>query len=400
MTILVASTLFWSVGVAGNEMLLPLFVTRGLGYDAGDWAHLCSVRRLGALVGVIILGALSDRFGQRLVGAIAMLGVGASLVGYGQGPPGAIWAVMPFFGALMSTSMVNLDVLTQQVSDRRQGLVNGVCRSIGAAAAIGMPVLATGLVLVWHGYGPVFVALAALMAAAAVLLLFYPDAPVRSLGGGFGDELRGLWAGYKVALRQGPLVRFLLVANLWVCVLVSVNVFAAIRFTQELGQSDQWFGRVVTLAGAAALLATASTGLFLDRVSLRRVIGVGGVLAGVCAALLGANDSPRLSAALFIIWSMLSQTQGAPISMWVSRAAGEGTQTAAFSVNKVLNALFFAAVTAALGELERRVGIKAVFLGAGVLGTVLGFAFFALAEPPRPRAAWSDPAAPAKKQER
>jgi len=74
-----------------------------------------------------------------------------------------------------------------------------------------------------------------------------------------------------------------------------------------------------------------------------------------------------------------------PVSMWVSRSAGDTSQTSAFSMHKVVTAAFLAASVALLGLLESRYGMRTLLLGSGVLGVAVAASFGLLREPPRPK---------------
>lgn len=394
MAVLSVTALLFSLFTAGSDVILPLWVTRALQYTPAQWAQLRSLRMAGVLVGVIILGGLSDRFGQRVLAVFSMLGTALILIVLGMGWTRGIWLVMPVFGALVSTAFVNLNTLTQQISDRRQGLANTIYRSVGAAAGIVAPVLATGLAALWGGYSAILLVCAGLLVVAACALFRYPDEPVSPRMGAWQQEIRGLLGSYLLAVRQRELVWFILVSQVWGNILIGVGTFAAIRFTQQLGQTDQQFGLLSGIAGVVGFLATAGAGFYLDRVSLRQMHGVVAVLASLGSVLMGIGDSIWFSVIGFLAFGPLSGMLVAPSSMWISRAAGAGTQTAAFTVHKVFSATLVAISMLVLKFLEPVAGMRTIFLFGGLLGLPSALAFFLLPEPPRPGTGSTPPSAP------
>jgi len=386
MVVVAATTLFFSFMTIGVETIFPLWVTQDLQFDAGQWAQLRSLRFAGVFIGVILLGALSDRFGQRLLSVISMLGAAASVIAFWLWGKQVIWLLMPVYGTLMSTAFVNLNTLTQQISYRRQGLANSIYRSIGAGAGIVTPAVATWLGVRWGGYPPVFGLGAVLLVISAIILWQYPGEEVPNKLDNVRDEVKRLGQVYLTALRQREMMLFILLSMLWGNLLAGVGAFFAIYYTENLRQSDEAFGRIMSIGGGAIFLATLITGVFLDRVSLKKLHGVAGLIAGAASIAMGLTFTHQYVAAGFILFSIVANTLIGPSSMWVSRSAGEGTQTAAFSVYKVLAALFVAIAMFALGWLEGHIGIRSIFLYGGILGLISALGFFLLPEPPLPKA--------------
>lgn len=384
MAVVSASTLFFMLFVCAVEVILPLWVTRDLGLSASDWAHLRSLRFAGVLVGVIVLGALSDRFGERLLGAISMFGLAALLLllSYGQGR--ALWFAMPLYGALVSTAFVNLNTLTQFVSLMRQGLANTIYRGVGALAGVIAPVGATWLAGRWGGYPAVLASLSALLCVGGILLLRYPPEQTVAPVGPFRDEIARLWSGYRTALAERQLMWATHLWQLWYSMVAGVGTFAAIRLTRELGQTDAAFGLLSSGAAVLGLLATVLGGFVLDRLPLRQISAWGMAGASLFCLLMGVGDSVTLAAVGLLGHLPLSGALAAPVSMWVSRAAGGATQSAVFAVQKVIAAAYVAATAALLGLLERWVGIRVTLLWGGFLGLAVSFCFLLLPEPPQP----------------
>ena len=384
MTVLASTTVLMSFAAGGFDFLCPLWVVRGLGYSESQWAQMRSLRFTGVLLGVILLGALSDRFGQRRIAAIALFGMAVVLGLLGCGWQQGIWVLMPIHGAFASTVYVNLNTLIQGVSARRQGLANTIYRGAGAATGILAPVAVTWLAVAWRGYPVVMLALAVVFIASGLVLLYHPNDVAASPLGPLRQEVRQLWSGYRVALRQRGLMNYIHVSQIWGNVLIGVNAFGILRLTRELGQTDQQAGLVGTIAGLAALLGTVGAGIILDRVSLRNMHIVIGLVTGVSSLLMGVGNMLGLSIVAFILYSAMVTMSAAPMSMWVSRAAGESTQTAAFSIHKVFSALYVTASMVLVGYLEKYTGMRVIFLYGGILGTLAALLYFLLPEPPPP----------------
>lgn len=392
-----ASGFLAAFGFAAMDVAMPLWATRDLGVTAAEWAHLRSLRFAGVLVGGLALGAASDRFGQRRSTAALLLALGAVTVLLGLNSRLLLWVLMPVYGMLVSTIMVNLNTLTQAVSMTQPGVANAVYRGVGAAAGIVAPVAATSLAAWWGGYPAAFIAAGAVLAMAGCAMFGYPaheplsplEHPIR--------ELRRLWQGYAPAWRERPLMRFIHLSNLWNGALACVGAFGAIRLTRGLGLSDRAFGLLATVAGAVTLGAIVVAGWYLDRISLRRLHGVGGMIGAAGAVLMGVSDSVALTGVGFIVGSSCLVLLIAPSSMWVSRSAGLASQGAAFSVQKVLLALTLSLSILLFGLLERWIGMRLTLLTGGVIGVIAAGTFLRLAEPaphapttPHTHERWSD----------
>jgi len=380
MAVIIATNLLFAPFNTGLDVVLPLWVTKDLGLTAGQWAYLRSLRFTGSLAGALVLGALSDRLGAKRIGALSMLAAAVGVALLGLGFTGWLWVIMPALGALLSTAFVNMNTLTQWVSARRQGVANSIYRSIGAGAAVVAPIAVTTLAACLGGYPPVLALLAMVLCLSAAALLFYPIAAEPPLGA-WRDELAALWRNYVKALRQRELMAFVHVYQIWSAVVAVNGAFMAIRLTRELGRSDAWFGLVASVGGTVAFAATAATGFFLDRISLRRFCGVSAILVSAATLAAGLTDSAWLSAVVLLLAAALATCSIAPVSMWISRAAGEAGQTAAFSVQKVIAALYVAIGMAVWGLLERWFSVRGLFLLAGLLGLPFALAILRLTEP-------------------
>ena len=384
MTVLSSSALLFALVTTGLDILFPLWVTSGLGMSPAEWAELRSMRFKGVFVGVILLGTLADRFGTRRISVYSIYVLSATLALMGSGHQQLVWLLMPVLGALMSTVFVNMNAMVQLVSDRYQGVANSIYRSVGALAGIVSPVLVTGMAAWWGGYAAVLYVLAALLFCAGLLLHQHPPDPLSTSLQPLRKEFVALLGQYLTALRERPLINYILISQVWSNCLGAIGVFAAIRFTLELHLSDQQFGFVSTLGAALVFLAIAASGFILDRVSLRRLHCIAGVVAGLACMVMGASHSLALSILGYYVSIVSSTPLVGPISMWVSRAAGSASQTSAFSIHKVLSALILFLAIDLFAWLEPMIGIQRLLFYCGIAATLGAFLFLLLPEPPKP----------------
>lgn len=383
MASLALSGFLFAIFTVASDVILPLWVTGDLGMSAGDWANLRSLRFAGVTAGVVLLGALSDRFGLRLMGFLCMVALAAVSAMIALGSPALLVVIMPVFGALVSTVYVNSNTMTQLVSTLRQGLANSIYRASSAAAAIVAPVLATTLAGVMGGYQAVFLVLAVVVAVTAVVLLAYPNSdepkPLRSVG----QELKGLGRMYLIAARQGQLMAFINISLIWGCMVAGIGIYAAIYFTKDLNLTDRQFGWLFSCGAALTLGLTILAGFVLDRLSLRTVHVVSAIVISASLVVMGLTNNLYINMAMLLISIPLTNVLVGPSSMWVSRCAGAGTQASAFSVQKVLGALYVTVFTAFWGLMESWMSIQTIFLLGGLAGLVSAMGFLFLKDPPR-----------------
>lgn len=122
-------------------------------------------------------------------------------------------------------------------------------------------------------------------------------------------------------------------------------------------------------------------GIWLDRLSLRALHLWVGVASAACSVVCGLTDVVWINMAAYLAFLALTSLLIAPTSMWVSRTAGAGSQTAAFTVHKIITALTVALAMAVLGWLEPRIGMRHLFLYGGLLGLPCALGYAWLKEP-------------------
>ena len=384
MVCLTATSVAFALFAGGFDFMLPLWVTGDLKLSAADFAHLRSLRFAGVSVGAIAMGVLSDRFGQRRVGVWSLAAITALVLPLGWAGQAYLYVAMPLMGAAVSTVFVNLNTLVQQVSSRRQGLANSIYRGSGAGAGVVVPMVATGLAAMIGGYRGVMPWLAVASSLTAVALWLHPEEEPSPPYAGFRAELSRVTASFLAPLRERRLMGFWAVSLLWGNAMAAVGAFGAIRLTRVLGMADTDFGRACTAGGVVVFAVTLASGVWIDRLSLRRLhVGLG-LLAAGCSVTMGLSDSIVFTVLAMILAGLCGTVLVGPSSMWISREAGRASQSSVFFVQKILSSVVFASAMLLLGWLEPFVGMQPLLLWSGGLAGAGALAFLMLPEPPRP----------------
>jgi len=345
-----------------------LHATENLRLSSAQFARVLSLRMAGITVGVILLGALSDRFGNKrmTVGCLVLAGLACGALGVASRP--VFYVLVPLLSGLLSCGFVNLNYLTQIADPPRQGRANTLYRAAGAVAAVLAPVIGARLL---GASGWLFAGIGAGLCVGAWLLWRYPLGETSPPFAGWRAEIAGLAAQYRRALSEAHLMRFIHLSLLLLAAFSVSSAFAAIRLSNELGMPAARYGEVCGLASALSLGAILAIGSLFDRVNLK---GCFLVLNGLSAATLlamGLTDSAAVTAVAFVAHTVLGTATIAPSSMWISRETGAAGMGAAFSVHKVLGAAYGGVATLAFSLLEPALGISRLFIGCAAVGGVL-----------------------------
>lgn len=189
MRILAASTV--SAGGRGLDIAAPflLLYFRGpLGIDDETVLWLYALLLVGAVVGPVLAGILSDRYGRRrtlivyyllsAVGILAVVLAGGNLLFLAP-------LLLPFGTAVFSEG----PVLQAFMADRAVGPLRDVAFSIYFTAAFGIGALwaiVIGSIVAGVGYAPAFVVMAASYLAGAILISSVRDRPPSAASPGAG----------------------------------------------------------------------------------------------------------------------------------------------------------------------------------------------------------------------
>ncbi len=239
-----------------------------------------------------MFGAIADRQGMKrtMLAGIALF-AGASLV-YVVVPPQLLVAVRFLQGlGAAALSAVSLALVGAYYTSGR-GRAYGVYNAIKGAGYVISPVVG-GLIVVRSGFATIFVATAAVAAAAFVVSLFLPEPPVEpdALD---DDDLS--WSGLTAVFRESAL-------RPWYAVTVVNMFFVGILFgflpvrIHELGIDPLASGALISLVAVSYLLVQPVAGALADRMSPDATIRAGLVVAAAGIAAAPFVEGPALAVA-------------------------------------------------------------------------------------------------------
>lgn len=377
MSALAAAAALFALCTNGVDQIAPLWAVRDLGLDPAGWAQLRGLRQAGTTAGILVLGLAAEFLGARRMAMVSLGGAGLVLAAIaGGGYERAFW-LLPLFGALISVTYVNLNVLAQFVSERKQGIANGIYRGVSQGMVIVAPALATTVGTACDSYKPVLAGGAVVLGFAAIMVLTYPM-PSQHRHAGW----RELVAGLAASFRNRPLWFYILLDQLMAFTMGPIAAFGALRLTRELQLSEATFGLVVcTGAGTLGLACILMAGALSQRLRLSTLMGLPWLACAVVNLLMGLTDSLVVSMAAMVVGIACWAVPPVPGSIWLAQVTRRSPT--GLAVHKLMQSATSVASMMLCGWLEPRLGMTSILLGAGCLG--LPFAIWMISTPdPRP----------------
>jgi MFS family permease len=372
-----------SVGVV-LDALLPLYLSTTKGLSASEWSAAYSNRSLGTALGMLLLPIIVEAYGAKscVVGCSVLT---AFLLPLTICLPSLLFISLPVCAAIMSTVLVGQNLLCQRSSEDHEEtiLMNTYYRMSGATARVIIPLVATQLAaaigeVAWIG---MFGVVAVIAAASAWATALYIPAPTPDVAAKKQPSLP--WhvtvvstLRQQLRMMQHPEVGQAVLTQLLQCVHFGVQKQYQVFYLQEMGQSTQTVGLLLSLSSCFGL---ASIYLFKGVVaqygpkgSLRLVyIGQTVLMLAVCS-----TSSPLLAMLFLGAHQMLDSATPTPNSIWVAEAvkrtgiAGTGDPSTliasayAFQKLAVYLSLFFTMPLAAAAAENRAAGGTVLVFGA------------------------------------
>lgn len=252
---------FWIVALGdvfvtsvGHMLVFPFlafYATRTFGVSMTQVGLLFTAMAVCDVLGATLGGALADRFGRKLVLALAQMGSGLAFLGLGWSGSFTI-----FFGLAMAVCLVGSAggparsaMMADLLPGKQLTSGHGILRVLGGLAFVVGP-LVGGFLATWS-YTPLFLIKFATNAfAAALLLLAVPEThPGTAKGVERGTLLQSL-GGYRRVFRDVPFLLFLGASMLLFVSLGQVQRGALSVYLRDLhGVSEQGFGLLMSING-------------------------------------------------------------------------------------------------------------------------------------------------------
>lgn len=365
-------TAIWALGFVSLLMdvsselihsLLPVFLVTGLGVSMLTVGLLEGAAEATALIVKVFSGALSDWWGKRKP---------LALLGYGLGA-----ATKPLFALASSVEPVIAARLLDRIGkgirgaprdalvadlappDQR-GAAFGLRQSLDTVGAFLGPLLAMGLMLLWHNDFRAVFWVATVPAVLCVLLLVVGvQEPERPAGQPRTQPIR------RENLRQ------LSGAYWWVVAIGAV--FTLARFSeaflvlrvQQGGLALAWVPMVLIVMNVVYALGAYPLGKLADSVSHRHLLALGLVVLMAADALLAWSDRGAIVWAGIALWGLhMAMTQGLLATM-VADTAPAALRGTAFGLFNLVSGVAMLIASGLAGLLWDRLGAGATF-GAGM----------------------------------
>ncbi len=300
-----------ALGAMTVDMYLPSLpvVASDLGTTDAAAQFTISGVLIGAAVGQIIIGPLSDRFGRRRP---ALIGIGLHVVA------SILCMIVPSIGILIALRMVqgigNSAASITAMAVIRDRLTGGPAARVLSRLmlVIGLaPLLAPtigGLIAGVAGWRAVFGVLAALgVALGVVVWRFLPETlpPARRTTAGLGGALRG----YRSLLSDRHFVALAVIPGLAMGALISYVVGSPFVLQEGYGLSEQQFALIFAVNGIGLVLGAQVNAALVKRVAPIRIVRIAlPVTLVIAVALFGiaVTGAGGLLGILIPLWWLLT----------------------------------------------------------------------------------------------
>jgi len=324
--VLFGAMLVASMGISMVSPILPVYAER-LG-AAGIWIGLTfSIFALSQAIVSPFAGGLSDRYGRKPFMVVGLLIYVFAAIGFLTADSFVQVLAFRLFsgcgtGLLFSVGQAYLgDIVPKGQEGRWLGIF-----AISDIAGFGLGPVVSGIIRDVFGFDSVFVGMAILMGASAVIVfVLLPERGREERA--TTAEPRSALRGMRDAFRHRAVVAVILFMGLSSLTFGSVFAFLAI-FLDSMGASATAIGAVFAVQFLAGGIAQPFLGRIADRVDRRKMLLVGLSASALCLLAVGAAPSYIVVFALLVILGIANATAwvaAGAIQVVAGRVAGMGT---------------------------------------------------------------------------
>lgn len=368
-------------------VLVPLAAVN-LHLEAAIVGLLVALPQLVGLFVDIPLAGWSDTVGRRvpvLVGCVA--GVVAALLLMGPTPLHLALGSLAFGACLSLTTGPALALVTELVSSDAHARVQGYNGAIQGLSALGGALIA-GILATVVGPSPAFWALAIVMAAVALTILFVRERPRAASPRPPGvRQLAGRFVRVFQLFRTQPAIRMASSVSLsyQLQLLTLENAFLPIYLVTGRGYSATTVGILLAARSMIGVLLSAVFGRIFRRYGLVRPIILGNALGLAGAVAVPLVDSPPLLLLLFACQGAGVAFGPATANLLITSATSESERAIGFSANGLVGRISGLALPLLFGFAIQIGGFDLMFVAATVTGVL---AIAAMAYIARSLGAW------------
>jgi MFS family permease len=350
--------------------LLPVFLVTGLGASMVTVGLLEGAAEATALIVKVFSGALSDWWGRRKPLAV----LGYSLGALTKPLFALATTVEPVVAARLLDRVgkgirgAPRDALVADIAAPEQrGAAFGLRQSLDTVGAFLGPLLAMGLMLLWHDDFRAVFWVAVIPAVLCVVLLVLgvqePDRPAAA---------RRQWPIQREGLRQLPRAYWWVVGVGAVFTLARFSEAFLVLRVQQGGLALAWVPLVLIIMNVVYALGAYPLGRLADTVDHRRLLAVGLLVLMAADALLAWRDRGTIAWAGIALWGLhMALTQGLLATM-VAGTAPPALRGTAFGLFNLASGVAMLLASGLAGLLWDQWGARSTFLtGAALALTAL-----------------------------
>lgn len=360
---------------------LSVYLTDSLGFSVNQAGIMLSCFGIGSMVGAILGGTLTDRYGHFVVQTVSLAGGGIMFI--------LLSSVTEYYSLLMGIFM--LSAISESFRPANASSVAGYARPENVARAFSLNRMALNLgfsvgpalggILAAISYRWLFIADGITSIAAGIFFFFY----FRNMKGN-PPRVHGHKSGYGPVFKNRRFMAFVILVSIFAVLFFQLFMTLPLYYRQVYNLPESQIGLLLALNGIVVFgLEMIMVYLLNRRFGIHELLFPGMLLMGLSFSILNIFHGEAilylsmiiLSFAEILVMPFLS-TFTVQQSNEHNRGAYMGLYTIAFSFALVLSPYLGAQVIS-------RFGFETLWWGTGLIGGILAFGFLYVTKPAKIR---------------